>query len=75
MFVGALSRLGLGFGFNPGLRFQQFVDALFQRREVIRDAPSELLSIRGELDPADQIRRSLELDVDFRREGPVDRIL
>ena len=44
----------LGFGFSLTALFQQFVDALFQRREVVRDAPRHFLSVRGELDPADQ---------------------
>ena len=42
------------------LLFQQFADALLQRREIIRDAPRHLLSVRGEFDAADQVRRGLE---------------
>ena len=37
---------GLGSPLRLGLRLQQFGDALFQRREVIGDAPGQLLSIR-----------------------------
>ena len=69
------SDLELGFRFRFVLLFQKFADALFQRREVIRDAPGDFLSIRGEFDPADQVRRGLEPDVDFSREGFVERIL
>ena len=54
---------------------QQFADALFQRREIIRDAPRHLLSVRGEFDPADQIRRGLEAERDVGREGFVERLL
>ena len=66
---------GAASGFRFVLLFQKFADALFQRREVIRDAPSHFLSIRGEFDPADQVRRGLEPDADFSREGLVERIL
>ena len=68
-------RLWLGFRFRFVLFFQKLTDALFQRREVIRDAPGYFLSIRGEFDPADQVRRGLEPDVNFGREGLVERIL
>src|SRR5664280_2828870 len=68
-------RLGLGLGFRLVLLFQKFADALFQRREVIGDAPSYFLSIRGEFDPADQVRRGLEPDADFSREGFIERVL
>ena len=54
---------------------KDFVDALFKECEVIRNAPNQLLSIRGELDSADQVRRGFESDVDFRREGVVERLL
>jgi hypothetical protein len=68
---------GLGSVLASGLvlLFQQFIDALFQRRQIIRDAPRHLLSIRGEFDAADQVWRGLETDVDFSREGFVERIL
>ena len=71
------SGLGLrrGFGFRLVLSFQELTDALFQRRKVIRDAPSNFLSIRGECDAADQVRRGLEPDVDFGREGLGERLL
>src|ERR1039458_5010651 len=80
-------RLGLGFRFSlgPGLRrglgfrfvllFQKFIDALFHRRQIIRDAPSHLMPIRGELNAADQVRRGLEPDANIGREGLVERIL
>ena len=73
--LGLRLRLRLGFRFRFVLFFQEFTDALFQRREVIRDAPSNFLSIRGEFDTADQVRRGLEPDVDFGREGLVERLL
>ena len=57
------------------LLLQKFVDALFQRREIIRDAPRHFLSIRGEFDAADQIRRGLEANVDFSRKGFIERVL
>ena len=57
------------------LLVKKFVDALFQRRQVIRDAPRHLLSVRGEFNAADQVRRGLEPDADFGREGLVERIL
>ena len=62
-------------GFRFVLLFQKFVDALFQRRQIIRDAPRHLLSIRGEFNAADQVWRGLEPDADFSREGFVERIL
>jgi hypothetical protein len=49
-----------GFGFGLVLLLQQFADALFQRRQIIRDAPRHLLSIRGEFDTADHVWRGLE---------------
>ena len=65
----------LNFGFRYVLFFQEIVDALFQRRQIIRDAPRHFLSIRGEFNAADQVWRGLEPDVDVSREGFVDRIL
>ena len=55
-------RFRLGFGFRFVLLFQKFVDAFFQRRQIIRDAPRHLLSTRGEFDSADHVRRGLEPD-------------
>src|SRR5450759_270281 len=70
-------RLGFGLRFSLGfvLLFQEFIDAFFQRHQIIGDAPRHLLSIRGEFNAADQIWRGLEPDVDFGREGFVERIL
>ena len=67
--------VGLGLGFRLVLLLQKLAHALFQRREVLRDAPAHSLPVRGELDPADQVRRGLEPDADLRREGLVERIL
>ena len=75
--------VGVGCRLGPSLQvwlrfvllLQKLADALFQRREIIRDAPGHLLSVRGEFDPADQVRRGLEADVDVGREGFVERIL
>jgi hypothetical protein len=54
---------------------QKVTDALFQRRQVIGDTPGQFLSISGEFDPADQIRRRLETQLDCCRERFVERIL
>src|SRR5208283_4018732 len=51
------------------------MDAFFHRRQIIGDAPRQLLSIRGELNAADQVGRGLEPEVDFSRESFVERIL
>ena len=56
-------------------RFARSHRALFQRREIIRDAPGHLLSVGGQFDAADQFRHGLELDVNISREGFVDRFL
>src|SRR5271157_6568016 len=63
-------RLGLGFGLRLGLGIlvQKFARALFQRREIIRNAPGYLVSIGGEFNTADQLRRGLELDMSVRGE-------
>src|SRR5579872_4245973 len=55
--------------------FQKLVDALFKRRQIIRDAPSQLLPVRSEFNAADQVWRSLEPDAYFSREGFVERVL
>ena len=71
---------GLASAFGSGLDFgrsassvQKFAGALFQRREIIRDAPGHLLSVGGEFDAADQLRRGLELDLSVRGEGFLHR--
>src|ERR1019366_6146695 len=80
-FIGSLADLRcqvgrcLDLGFSFVLLFQKFVDAFFERGQIISDAPRHFLSIRGEFDSADQVRRGLEPDVDFSREGFVERIL
>ena len=61
---GLASRLGFGLG----ILVQKFAGALFQRRQIIRDAPGYLVSIGGEFDTADQLRRGLELDMSVRGE-------
>src|SRR5271166_2890574 len=76
--LGFTVRLRFGFNLWFGIRFrlwlrldvlvQEFTGALFQRREIIVDAPGDLVSIRGELDAADQLRRGLELDLSVRGE-------
>ena len=54
---------------------QQFTDALFHRRQIVRDTPRHLLPIGGEFNAADQVWRGLETDADFRRECLVERVL
>ena len=44
-------RFDFRFGYRLVLFFQKFVNAFFQRCEVIRDAPCHFFAIRGELDP------------------------
>src|SRR5580698_5614288 len=61
--------------FRDGLSIQKFTNAPFEGREVIRDAPGNLLAVRGELNPTDQIRSGLKTDADFRSEGFVESIL
>ena len=68
-------RLGLGFRFRFVFFFQKFTDILFQRGQIIRDAPSNFLSTRRELYNAHQVGRGLEPHWNFSREGLVDRIL
>ena len=68
-------RFGSGLACCVVLLLQELAHALLQRREVVRDAPAHLLPVRGELDPAHQIRRGLEPDADVRREGLVERVL
>src|SRR5580704_17598266 len=61
--------------FRDGLFIQKFTNAPFEGREVIRDAPRNLLAVRGELNPTDKIRSGLKTDADFRSEGFVESIL
>ena len=56
-----------------GILVQKFAGALFQRRQIIRDAPGDLVSVGGEIDAADQLRRGLELDMSVRGEGFLHR--
>ncbi len=67
-FMLRLLQLGLVRPAGSRPRLQKFGDALLQRREIVRDAPGHLLSVGGEFDAADQLRRGLELDVNIRRE-------
>ena len=55
--------LGSAFGFRFVLFLQKLANTLFQRHEVVRDAPGYFLSLGGEFDATDQVRRSLEPDV------------
>src|SRR6202042_369092 len=67
--------LGVGLEASFGALLQKPVYALFQRCEIVRDVPAHFLATRDELDPADEIRRGFELDVDIRGKRFVERIL